>query len=205
MLTETTVDESVEEAWKSLITKGMKAAIDGLSQMVELEISVNALSVDRILVNQAPQLVGGSEVVTTGVYLSVSGTASGHILILYAPETAFQLIDMLLGNPDGTTTALDEMERSVLGEIGNVMGSHFLNTLSDYTGLDLRVSPPEVMMDMAGAILDPTLAELMAVADEATVVDSSFSAEGREVNGKFLVMPNPNLQRVLMVRLGADD
>jgi chemotaxis protein CheC len=112
---------------------------------------------------------------------------------------------MLLGNPDGTTTALDEMERSVLGEIGNVMGSHFLNTLSDYTGLDLRVSPPEVMMDMAGAILDPALAELMAVADEATVVESSFSAQGREINGKFLVMPNPNLQRVLMVRLGAND
>lgn len=203
MLTETTAEEAVEEAWQSLITKGMAAAIGGLSKMIEQEISVNSLSANRILVSEAPQLVGGSDVVTTGVYLSVSGAASGHILILYDPETAFQLIDMLLGNPGGTTTALDEMERSVLGEIGNVMGSHFLNTLSDYTGLDLRVSPPVVMMDMAGAILDPALAELMAASDEATIVDSSFSAEGREIKGKFLVMPNPNLQRVLMVRLGA--
>ena len=154
MVSETDVDGAVEEAWQSLITKGMKAAIAGLSQMIEQEISVNSLTADKILVSEAPELVGGSDVVTTGVYLSVSGPASGHIVILYAPETAFQLIDMLLGNPDGTTTALDEMERSVLGEIGNVMGSHFLNTLSDYTGLDLRVSPPHVMHDMVLYITD---------------------------------------------------
>jgi hypothetical protein len=65
MLSEPTVDESIEEAWQSLITKGMTAAISGLSQMVEQTISVNSLAANRILVNQAPQLVGGSEVVTT--------------------------------------------------------------------------------------------------------------------------------------------
>ena len=140
---------------------------------------------------------------TAGVYVGVESASagSGHMIIVYPPRTAYDLIDMLMDNPPGSTQELGEMEQSVLGEVGNVMGSQFLNTLSNYTGLDLRVTPPAVMMDMAGAILDAALAELMSDGDDALVMDTTFGTEDRQVHGKFLVMPSLILQGSLIEKL----
>ena len=106
-----------------------------------------------------------------------------------------------MGQPPGTTTDLDEMEESAMGEVGNIMGSFFLNALSDATGLMLQPSPPAVMMDMAGAILDVALADILGDSDDALVVETSFSTEDRQIEGTLLVMPSPDLLRVLQERI----
>ena len=113
--------------------------------------------------------------------------------LVYSPEIAFKLVDMAMGDPPGTCTSLDEMEASVLGEIGNVMGAYFLRTLVDYSGMDLRISPPAVMMDMAGAVLDGVIATVMLQCDDAVVVDAEFGNEDNRIGGAFLVMPSPEL------------
>ena len=181
----------------------MVAAISGLSQMTGQPINVNSLQTMRIPVTDAPDLVGGREAITATIYVGVSidGTDSGHMAIVYPPQTAFDLIDLIMGEPPGSTSTLEEMEESVLGEVGNVMGSHFLNTLADYTGLDLRVSPPAVMMDMAGSVLDATLATLLVDSEDAVVLDAKFGTDDRQIGGRFLVMPNPVFQDALMAKL----
>ena len=104
----------------------------------------------------------------------------------------------LLGQDLGTNEALGEMEISALGEMGNIVGSFFLNALADATGLKLRVSPPSVMMDMAGAILDAILAEVMSDVDEALVMQTSYGTEDMQINGTFLCLPSVSLQTALL-------
>ena len=94
------------------------------------------------------------------------------------------------------------MEESVLAEMGNIVGSFFLNAMADSTSLELRVSPPAVMMDMAGAILDPILAEALMEADEALVVETTFGTKDRQINGSFLVLPSPEFLKQLSARVG---
>ena len=201
--TETGSDQAAAEAWKAVITKAMANAITGLSGMLGQPIKVTSLGSRRIPVGEMPDLVGGREAMTAGVYIGVENgpSGSGHMIIVYPPRTAYDLIDMLMDNPPGSTQELAEMEQSVLGEVGNVMGSQFLNTLSNYTGLDLRVTPPAVMMDMAGSILDAALAEMMTDGDDALVMDTTFGTEDRQINGKFLVMPSLILQGSLIEKL----
>lgn len=192
------LDEEGLKAWTELVSKGVTNAIRGLSEMMGQEIVISEMTAREIAVKDAASLVGGPEVETAAIYLSVDGAASGHMVIIYKPETAFELIDMLMDEPPGTTSELGEMEVSVLGEMGNITGSFFLNALGDATGLDLRVSPPEVMMDMAGAILDAVLAEIMMEVDEALVVETRFGTDNRQINGTFLCMPSPGLQMALL-------
>ena len=123
------------------------------------------------------------------------------MFLLYSPPTALALVDLLLGQPPGTTTDLDEMEESAMGEVGNIMGSFFLNALSDATGLTLQPSPPAVMTDMAGAILDVAMADILQESDDALVVETSFSTEDRQIEGTLLMMPSPDLLRVLKERI----
>lgn len=196
------LDESGIKTWTAIVTKGVTNAISGLGDMMGQEVTLTSIKARQIAVKDAASLVGGPEVTTAAVYLSISGSASGHMVVIYQPQTAFDLIDMLLDEPPGTTKVLGEMEQSALGEMGNVFGSFFLNALGDATDLDLRVSPPAVMMDMAGAILDAVLAEIMLEMDEALVLETVFGTNDRQINGAFLCLPSIGLQTALAERWG---
>jgi len=166
---------------------GMKNAVAGLSKMIGREISASEFKTKKVAVKDIPDLFGGPEALIVGVYLSISGDSTGHMLVAYQPNTAFGLVDMLLGQPQGTTTQLSDMEQSVLGEVGNIMGSFFLNYLSDNVGVAVQPSPPAVMMDMAGAVLDGIMASIMQYTDYVYVVETEFGTEDTQVKGNFLV------------------
>ena len=176
-----------------LVNDGITNAIAGLAGMVGQNIEVTSLGFKKILVKDVPDMFGGPEALMIGVYLEVNGSSDGHMMVAYQPETAFQLIDLMMGQSTGTTHDLAEMEESVLAEVGNIMGSFFLNSLSDNMGKRLMPSPPAVMMDMAGAVLDVILAQLMQQGDETFIVESSFGTQDKQINGRFLVMPSPGL------------
>ena len=186
------------EHWAILVRKGIGNAVSGLSQMVGQEIRATSSTSKRIPVKDAPALLGGAETTAVMVYIGITGSATGHMALIYPPEIAFELVDMLLGIDPGTTRSLEEMEESALGEMGNIIGSFFLNTLADETGLDLRPSPPAVMMDMVGAIMDVALAELLADANDLTLVETTFGTPDQQINGTFLVMPSPVLMKTLV-------
>lgn len=189
------MNDSMMQAWVDLSTKGMVSAVGGLSQMLGREISVSHIGTRRVALREAAGLFGGADAPTAAIYLGMSGDATGHMVLVYPPAIAFQLVDLALGDAPGTANSLAEMERSVLGEIGNVMGSSFLNTVADVTGVSIRVSPPAVMLDMAGAVLDAALADVMVHGDEAVVVEMTFGTPDHEVRGTFLVMPSEGLIR----------
>lgn len=197
----TLMDEKSTDIWVRLVTDGITNALSGLAQMVGREITTYSLNAQVISVASATDLLGGSEELTVGIYLGVSGSATGHMVLVYQPSVAYDFVDMLMGNPLGSTKVLDEMERSALGEMGNVMGSFFLNSLADATGLTLNPSPPAVMMDMAGAIMDVALADILRETDQALVVEASFGTEDSQSTGTFLVLPSLDLQRVLVEAL----
>ena len=176
-----------------MVNRGVNKAISGLSDMVGRPISVIDFGLKRMLVRNVPDLFGGPEALMVGVYLQSTGASEGHMIVGYEPEIACKLIGLVLGQaPDGVEN-LTEMEVSVLGEIGNVMGSFFLNTLADDTGVRLLPSPPAVMVDMAGAILDIPLAYTISQGDYTYLVTAAFSAPDGVIEGKFIVMPVPGM------------
>jgi chemotaxis protein CheC len=170
-----------------LFSSGVNNAVSGLSKMVGREINIANLRCNKIPVKDIPNLFGGPEAYIVGVYLAISGDSSGHIFVAYEPAVAFELIDLLLGQAPGSTGHLDEMERSVLGEVGNIMGSFFLNYVSDIIKVRLQPSPPAVMMDMAGAILDSTMANIIEYSDYVYVIETVFGTPDRHVVGNFMV------------------
>lgn len=184
--------------WAELVSKGTNHAMSNLSKMVGQDIKVTSFGLRQIPVAETSQLVGGPEVEAVGIYLTVSGSADGHIMLMYDPKMAYGFVDMLMGQPEGTTTALGEMESSALGELGNIMGSSFLNALADATGLTLQPSPPHVMTDMAGALLDIIAADILQTQDDAFVAEATYKAPDRDISGMFFVIPTQNLLTVLL-------
>lgn len=184
--------------WAQLVSKGTRNAITNLSQMVGQDIKVGSFSLRQIPVAEISSLLGGPDTTSVGIYLTVSGSADGHIMLMYDPQMAYGFVDMLMGLPAGSTQSLGEMEESALGELGNVVGSSFLNALADSTGLTLLPSPPTVMTDMAGALVDVVAADILLTQDDAFLAETAFVAPDREISGMFFVIPTQALLDALV-------
>lgn len=191
------VDVTTMGPWAGVIRKGTNKAIDNLSQMIGQPVEVGSFQLRSVPIADISQLVGGPEVTSVGIYLTVSGTADGHLMLIYDPKIACSFVDLMMMQPPNTTHTLGEMEQSALGEMGNIVGASFLNVLADDVGMSLRPSPPAVMMDMAGALLDIIAADLLMTQDEAFVAETTFTAPDREISGMFFVMPSASLLSVL--------
>ena len=184
-------------AWAELIRKGTSKAISNLSLMIGRPVDIGALRLRRVPIADISRIVGGPEVLSVGIYLTVSGSADGHLMLIYEPKIACSFVDLMMQRPPDTTQTLGEMEQSALGEMGNVVGASFLTVISDSTGMDLRPSPPGVMIDMAGALLGIIAADLLVTQDEALVAEATFTAPDREISGAFFVMPSAGLLSAL--------
>ncbi len=184
--------------WTDLVSLGTRHAMAGLSEMIGQEIAVSSFALKRTPVAELANIVGGAEVDAVGIYLTVSGAANGHLMLIYEPRIAYAFVDLLMGQPAETTRELDEMGRSALGEMGNIIGAFFLNAIADATGLELAPSPPAVMTDMAGALLDVVTAEILLRQDETYVAETTFITADREIEGQFMVIPSEELLEALL-------
>jgi chemotaxis protein CheC len=110
------------------------------------------------------------------------------LIIPYA--NALELVDMVMGMPAGSTDHLGSMERSALGEVGNMSGAFFLNAISDRIGISARPTPPAVMVDMVGAIIDIIIATTGGVSEQVLLMEANFQDGDRQVEMDFWVIPD---------------
>ena len=96
--------------------------------------------------------LGPAEQEITGIVLGVEGDLPATVLMLLTPEDAEKICVMLGLEPDS------ELAPSALGEIGNVVGTSYLNALAGMTGIEVEPTPPATVTDMLGAIVESVLA-----------------------------------------------
>lgn len=189
LTTKMTLTKEDMTIWAWLVSKGIANAVSGLSEMVGHEIRVTSLDLKWLPVGDVAVSLGGTEAPGVGIYLSIQGDATGHLLLVHDLGIAFQLVDLQLDLPPGSTQRMGEIERCALADIGNITGTYFLNTLADSANLVLMPSPPSVIVDSVLAILNVPLEYIGEKQDNALVVKATFSAENRQMDGAFIVLP----------------
>lgn len=165
----------------------------GLSTMLGRPITMSVPRLTVAALSEVPERVGGAEQEAVGIYLMMLGDMTAHVMLILPVPDALRLVDMLMEVPEGTTEDFGAMERSALAEVGNVATSMFLNAIADATGLSVRPSPPAVMIDMVGAILNIILVSAGAVSNEILLMEAEFHGPDRCVELYFWLVPAPIL------------
>ena len=169
----------------------MISAAENLSLMMDRPIEVEIPDVETIPIEQVVTYAGSPETEMVGVYLLIDGDLHGQALLLLPMGDAFYLVDVLMGLSSGSTTSLDDLAHSALAEIGNITLAGFLNAVADLTGKDVRPSPPAVVIDMDGAILEMIATSIAAVSDELIVAKTNFKDADKVMQFGFWILPNP--------------
>lgn len=194
------------DALKEVGNVGAGNAATALSQIINRKIDMTVPEVSILPLGDVPDVVGGPDIMVAGVYLRVFGPAPSSILFLLPRDSAFALVDMLMGRERGQTHLLDAMDESALLEIGNILAGAYLNALSYFTRFTLLPSIPALAMDMAGAILSVILAQLGQMGDHALVIETEFTTDGDGgVKGHFFLIPDPGSLGTILTAIGVKE
>ena len=145
---------------------------------------------------EAVEAAGPAEQDITGIVLGIVGEMNGTVLLLVPPADADKICRMLGVEPDG------EYALSALGEIGNIVGTSYINALAAMTGMDIEPTPPATATDMLGALVASVLAGQAHAGDIALMLDSNLVVEGEDCSISFFLVPDQGGVDELLSRLG---
>jgi len=196
------LSEDQLDALREIGNVGAGNSATALSQIISRKIDMSVPKVAIMPLGDVPDVVGGPDAMVVGVFLRVYGLAPGSVLFLLPRDSAFYLIDMLMGKERGSTKNLDFMDESALMEIGNILAGSYLNALSHFTKLTLLPSIPALALDMAGAILSVVLVQLGQMGDHALVIETEFLSEDDGIRGHFFLIPDPGSLNTILTAVG---
>jgi chemotaxis protein CheC len=184
------------DALRELANIGSGTASTALSNMLGRSVDITVPSAFVLPMAEAVGNFGDAEAEATGVVLGVVGDMPASVLLLFTPNDA-KLMCGLLGVEAGT-----EIGDSALMEIGNIVGTSYINALAEMTGMSLEPTPPAAATDMLGAMVETVLAERAGVGDTALMLDSDLVVEGEDCSVSFLLVPDEGGVEQLLARLG---
>jgi chemotaxis protein CheC len=184
------------DALRELANIGSGTASTALSSMLGRSVDISVPKAFVLPMADAVTSIGNPESEVTGIVLGVVGDMPAAVLLLFTPNDA-KLMCGLLG-----VDADSEIGSSALMEIGNIVGTSYINALAEMTGMGLEPTPPAAATDMLGAIVETVLAQSAAAGDVALLLDSELVVEGEDCSVSFLLVPDQGGIEQLLARLG---
>jgi chemotaxis protein CheC len=184
------------DALRELANVGSGTASTALSSMLGRSVDITVPNAFVLPMAEAVGSIGNAEDDVTGIVLGVFGDMEATVLLLVNPNHAALLCGML-GVP-----ADSEFGESALMEIGNIVGSSYINALATMTGMSIEPTPPSLATDMLAAIVESVLAARATGGDVALLLDSDMVVEGEDCSVSFLLVPDQGGVEQLLARLG---
>ncbi len=184
------------DALRELANIASGTAATALSQMLGREIGLSVPRALALPLADAVDAAGDPAETINGVALAVDGDVEGIVMLLIPLEHGAALCQLLGLEPDS------EFGESALCEIGNILGSSYLTALGAMTGLALEPNPPNLVVDMLGAVVATVLAQTAGHGDTALVLDSELDVAGDVCSISFMLLPNADGVLDLLAPLG---
>jgi chemotaxis protein CheC len=181
------------DALRELGNIGTSHSATALSQLVghDIHITVPAISLEHI--DNIPGIVSSDKVVGLLLDIKDDDRTIGYLYTIFSENSAANIVDTLLAQPLGTTTAIGEMEQSAIMEVGNILASSFCDAIAEFLGIMLLPSPPCFVNDMVSAIIESSLIEISMVADDVVLFRTDLADDEHIFEGYVILFPNPEM------------
>lgn len=187
---------------KEIGSIGTGNAATALSSLLNEKIIMRTPDVNIMEYNQAIDKIGGPEKILVGILVEISGDLNGVMLYTLEIEFANAIIKKLLNQTIDRYDTIDNMKKSVLLEIGNIVISSYINAISTLANININVSVPAICVNMAGAILTVPMLEYGYQTDKLMTIGGEFLFSGQTVSSNLMLVPEINSLDDLLRRIG---
>lgn len=177
--------ETVLTIWKQAAEPALRRAGQALADLTGLPFALEDQWVGLLPWNQfVAELAAEHPVPLYVVTLSAQGLFKAQIWLVFTETNGRDLVTAMVGAPP--PHPLDAMGQSALAEVGNVVGTAFLNVFADRFFTAWEPSPPTVHYVARGWLEEQTAGDSLVL-----ITDARFQVTGTRVKGELVVLPTP--------------
>jgi chemotaxis protein CheC len=208
-------DDEPQRMLRAIFERGAESASQALSKWLGADVRLTVSAVDRVELAAAADVLGPPEALVAACAMGLGGPLGGRMILVFQDRSGLALVDLLLNQPVGTTTAWGDVERSAAMETTNIVGCAYLNALAAHlpsglkadgaAGAELTPSPPVFFHEFAGSLLEFALMDQAVELDEVLLVRSAFSASRADLDldWTLLVVPDRRSLQALTTSLSS--
>ena len=168
---------------------GTGNAVAALASMIGRQIDMELPLIRLLTYQEVPELLGGAEKFQVGVLLETTGDINGMFMFLLSEDFTRQLLETLVGDIPADAAQLDDMARSAICEVGNIMCCSYINALARMMDVKVHVSVPSVCSDMVGALLSVPMIRFANLSDEMLFIENKYHLGEHSVVSHVLFLP----------------
>lgn len=174
---------------KEIANIGAGNAATSLANMLNTRIDMNVPEVNMPEFKHLPDILNGPENLVAGILVSLSGDINGIMMYVMEQSSACSLTNHILNKNNKSFADFDEMDYSVLTEMGNILTSSYLSSMSELMHFKIVPSIPYLAVDMAGAVLSVPAIEFGKIGDKVLLIKSTVN-DNTYMSGYFILIPD---------------
>ena len=198
------IEMSAEKIPIPLLLDGLKETMNicmgqAATSLSELFGNPVAITVPRLTSNllQFIDELHGKEIIVISV--AIRGDAEGELYLVFTKPDALTISNLIIGDNDelGENNELDDLKKSVLSEIGNIVLSNFLDSMSEFTKAFFLHEVPKLFV---GEKIKPLLYTNPSKGEKRNgfLLRSAFEVGSTIVEGHIILFPEQNLSDILL-------
>lgn len=188
-------------AWRSLFSTATDRASKACSLWTHGDIVLSLDEVRETSLCEVAEVLELSNELSTLVRVGIEGEYGGQLLLAFDDANAGNLIGSLLNRPVKSSGNWNNLEQSALAETGNIIGSVYLNSMTELTGCRLWPTPPQVLRDYAMSMIEQAVMTQAAYDDRIMLCKTRFECQGQHVQWSLVLVPSPELMRLIETSL----
>lgn len=191
------------DALKEIGNIGAGNSATSLSTMIGKKVEIDVPSVKLVELSEIYEYLKNPEEIVASTIVGIKGDAPGKMLMNFDLNSTRSLIKMLIGERPEDLTEMNEMENSVISEIGNIICSTYVISLSNFTSLFLETEVPILIVDMFAAIISETSIMTSKNYDDVLMIETVLKIrDGENLNGFLTMFPEPGSLDTIFKKLG---
>ena len=179
-------------------------AATAMSSMLNAKVNMSLPKVEILDFNEALSNVGDPEEVVAAILVEMSGELSGIMLFILTKQFSDEILFRMLGKTEANFFELEEIDSSVLMEIGNIVISSYITAMASLVNMSVELSVPQLAVNMLGGIMSVPIAMMGQHSDRIMMITGEFKIDGKALNSNMLLLPDVESLNVLMRKLGVE-
>ncbi len=200
--------EETTEMGKDLMREigsiGTGNASTALSALLNTKIEMIPPEVRILPLQEVATSLGFPEDEVMAILSKMSGNVNGIILVILHLNSIDTIIKTITEKNITKYSDLDEMDYSIITEVGNILISSYVNAMSAMTEFDIELSVPVSAIDMIGGIMNVPLAEVGFDVDSLMLVSGRCNIEDQYHDMNVIMVPNMESLDAIMKKLGIE-
>ena len=183
---------------------GAGNACTALSGLIGTPIDMSVPRVQLLGIDSTSDYLGGDDKEVLGIRIDVKADLTGMMYHIVNKRFAERLINTFYEKKLDTIKSIDEMDMSVISEMGNITSGAYANALATLSGYVVDIGTPTPGGYSISEILKVPIETFGEVGDKILVVDEQFIIDSEKLTSNMiLVLEKDSLHR-LFDKLGVE-